>query len=61
MTLEEIKTALGDRNLAEVGRRLNVSRAYLQGIRSGTVPSISPLMEAKLRTYLGLPQVDAHV
>lgn len=53
MTLEEIKNALGDRNLAEVGRRLSVSRAYLQGIRSGTVPSISTDMKAKLSHYLG--------
>ena len=52
MTLEEIKTALGDRNLAEVGRRLSVSRAYLQGIRSGTVTKISDDMLEKLGKYL---------
>lgn len=61
MTLEDIKNALGDRNLAEVGRRLSVSRAYLQGIRSGSVTSLSPEMESKLRTYIGMPQVDIHV
>tara|TARA_R110000851_G_scaffold197641_1_gene348728 strand:+ start:893 stop:1243 length:351 start_codon:yes stop_codon:yes gene_type:complete len=52
MTLEQIKTALGDRNLAEVGRRLGVSRAYLNGIRDGSVTALSHVMLAKLSEYL---------
>lgn len=51
MNIEEIRTALGDRNLAEVARRLSVTRSYLQAIRSGKVdPSWS--MAKKLSEYL---------
>ena len=37
MTLEQIREALRDRNLAFVGRELKVTRSYLQAIRAGKV------------------------
>jgi hypothetical protein len=52
MEIEQIRKALGDRNLAEVGRRLGVTRAYLQYIRSGKVTSLSPWMHKKISEYL---------
>lgn len=52
MTLEQIKQKLGDRNLAEVGRRINVSKTWLNGIRRGVVTSLSPDMKKKLSDYL---------
>jgi transcriptional regulator with XRE-family HTH domain len=52
MTLEKIRTALEDRNLAEVGRRLKVTRAYLSAVRKGiAIPSRE--MHYKLSVYLG--------
>jgi hypothetical protein len=52
MEIEQIRKSLGDRNLAEVGRRLGVTRAYLQYIRSGKVTSLSPWMHKKISDYL---------
>lgn len=40
MTIEQIREALRDRNLAFVGRELMITRSYLQAIRAGkTTPS----------------------
>jgi transcriptional regulator with XRE-family HTH domain len=51
MTLEEIRAALSDRNLAEIGRRLKVTRAYLSAVRKGkAIPSRE--MQARLSDYL---------
>lgn len=53
MTIEQIRAALEDRNLAEVGRRIGVTRAYLNGIKNGTVTKLSAAMTLKLSEYLG--------
>lgn len=53
MTIEQIRQALTDRNLAEVGRRIGVTRAYLHGIKIGTVTKLSDDMQARLSAYLG--------
>ena len=51
MTIDQIKKGLSDRNLAEVARRLSVTRSYLQAIRSGKVePSMG--MINRLSEYL---------
>lgn len=50
MSPDEIKKALTDRNLAEVGRRLLITRSYLQAIRSGKVP-LSKEMHQRLQHY----------
>ena len=50
MSPDEIKKALTDRNLAEVGRRLMITRSYLQAIRSGKVP-LSREMHERLQNY----------
>lgn len=50
MTDQEIRKQLGDRNLAEVGRRLKVTRSWLQQIRAGNVP-ISQNMRERLERY----------
>lgn len=52
MTIEEIKTALSDRNLAEVARRIGCTRAYLSAICSGKVLKLSEDMTDKLSNYL---------
>ena len=52
MTNEQIIEALGDRNLAEVGRRIGVTRSYLQAIRSGKVTKLSDDFRQKLSDYL---------
>lgn len=52
MNIEEIKAALSDRNLAEVGRRLDVTRSYLSAIVTGKVTKLSDDMAAKLSGYL---------
>lgn len=51
MSLEQIRKALDDRNLAEVGRRLNITRSYLQAIRSGKMTPSKDTQD-KLREYL---------
>jgi plasmid maintenance system antidote protein VapI len=51
MTHSEIKAALTDRNLAEVARRLQVTRSYLQAIRSGRL-ALSERMRTRLTEYL---------
>lgn len=50
MTIEEIRNALSDRNLAEVARRLNVTRAYLSQICKGK--PCSEEMRKRLEDYL---------
>lgn len=50
MNLEQIKEKLSDRNLAEVARRIGVTRAYLSSIMKGQ--KISEEMRKKLSDYL---------
>jgi hypothetical protein len=52
LTIEEIKQRLSDRNLAEVGRRIKVTRAYLHGIKTGRVDKLSADMHSRLSDYL---------
>lgn len=52
MNIEEIKTALSDRNLAEVARRIGCTRAYLSAICNGKVAKLSDDMNGKLTNYL---------
>ena len=61
MTIDEIRKALGDRNLAEIGRRLGVSRAYLNSIRDGSVTSINMTMGARLADYLNGGSIEKSV
>lgn len=51
MTLEEIKQRLSDRNLAEVARRIGVTRAYLSYIVTGARTPGAEML-TKLETYL---------
>lgn len=51
LSIEQIREKLKDRNLAEVSRRLGVTRVYLSAIRNGHVtPSYK--MVAALSDYL---------
>jgi transcriptional regulator with XRE-family HTH domain len=51
LTIEQIKDRLSDRNLAEVARRVGVTRAYLSAITNDRVkPSYDMLV--KLSDYL---------
>lgn len=54
MKIDKIRRLLGDRNLAEVGRRIGVTRTYLHYIKQGQVTSLSPAMSKKLGDYLEL-------
>lgn len=51
MTLELIKEKLSDRNVAEVARRLGVTRAYLNAVKNGSVEKLSDHMHDKLKIY----------
>lgn len=51
MSDDDIRNALTDRNLAEVARRLSVTRAYLHAIRAAKVP-LSESMRQRLTDYL---------
>lgn len=51
MSDDDIRNALTDRNLAEVARRLSVTRAYLHAIRAAKVP-LSESMRQRLTEYL---------
>ena len=51
LTIEQIKTKLSDRNLAEVARRITVTRAYLSALVNDKRP-IGPVMQKKLSDYL---------
>jgi plasmid maintenance system antidote protein VapI len=50
MTLENIRENLSDRNLAEVARRIGVTRAWLSAIKNGA--SCSDQMRFKIVKYL---------
>lgn len=51
LTIEEIREKMGDRNIAEVARRLDVTRAWLADIIKGRgKPSYSML--EKISDYL---------
>jgi|AntRauMFilla1563_2_1112583.scaffolds.fasta_scaffold08492_2 plasmid maintenance system antidote protein VapI len=50
MLIEEIIEKLQDRNLAEVGRRMNITRAYLSQICLGR--KCSEEMRQRLEEYL---------
>ena len=52
MKLEEIKTALEDRNLSKVGEAIGYTRAYLAAIRSGRMINPSYECVRKLSEYL---------
>lgn len=52
MQLPEIREKLSDRNLAEVGRRIGVTRVWLNAIRRGVVTELSEDMHKKLTDYL---------
>ena len=51
MTIEEIKRRLSDRNLAEVARRIGVTRAYLSYIVTGSRTPNAEML-AKIEGYL---------
>lgn len=51
MTIEEVRIKLSDRNLAEVARRIGVSRAYLSYIAKGVQLPSYEILE-KLTRYL---------
>jgi transcriptional regulator with XRE-family HTH domain len=51
MTIEEIKRRLSDRNLAEVARRIGVTRAYLSYIVTGNRTPNAEML-AKIEGYL---------
>lgn len=51
LTIEQIKERLSDRNLAEVARRLGVTRAYLSAITNDRVKP-SYVMLTRLSDYL---------
>lgn len=50
MTLENIREHLSDRNLAEVARRVGVTRAWLSAIKNGS--NCSDEMRFKIVRYL---------
>lgn len=52
LKIEEIREQLSDRNLAEVARRIEVTRAYLSAIQRGSIVSPSKDMIKKLSDYL---------
>ena len=51
LTIEEIRVKLSDRNLAEVARRIGVTRAYLSAICNGKSAGYETIK--KLSDYLG--------
>lgn len=51
LTIEQIQERLSDRNLAEVARRLNVTRAYISALKNGKVKPSYPML-TKLSHYL---------
>jgi len=53
MTLDEIRIALTDRNLTEVGKRLGMSKQYLYRIRKGEIKNPGYENLRKLMEYLG--------
>lgn len=50
LEIEEIKIKLSDRNLAEVARRIGVTRSYLSAICKGKKPGYETIK--KLSDYL---------
>jgi predicted transcriptional regulator len=52
LTLEQIRDSLDDKNLAEVGRKTGVTRAYLAAIRGGLRVNPSYSVVKKLSDYL---------
>jgi hypothetical protein len=51
MNIEQIRMAMNDRNLAEMGRIMKITRSYLQLVRAGkTVPTDE--MTKRLSDYL---------
>jgi len=51
LDLEQIKEKLSDRNLAEVARRISVTRSYLSGIASGKITPSYKMLK-KISDYL---------
>jgi len=51
LSLEEIRERMGDRNIAEVARRLKVTRSWLSMVISGKVKASDKLMK-RLSDYL---------
>lgn len=51
LSIEEIREKLGDRNLSEMSRRLNITRVYLSAIRNGRVTPSYHMVE-RLSNYL---------
>lgn len=52
LSIEQIREKLKDRNLAEVSRRLGITRVYLSAIKNGRVTPSYKTVE-KLSDYLG--------
>jgi len=51
-TLNEIRAELDDANLAEIGRNVRLTRAYLCRIRSGSAKNPSYCVVKRLSDYL---------
>ena len=51
LTIEQIRDRLSDRNLAEVARRIDVTRPWLSAVVNDKVP-VSDSMIEKLSNYL---------
>jgi len=51
LSLEEIRERMGDRKIAEVARRLKVTRSWLSMVISGKVKASDKLMK-RLSDYL---------
>lgn len=54
MNLEQIKTALADRNMQKVATAVGVTRAHIQQIRKGTGKPSADLLQ-KLSDYFERP------
>lgn len=52
LSLEQIRDRLDDKNLAEIGRKIGVTRAYLAALRGGLRVNPSYTLIKQLSDYL---------
>ena len=52
MTREEFKTALSDKNLSEVARRLGVSTMTISNLANGKIEKVGLSLRSKVTNYL---------
>ena len=60
LTLDQLRTALDDRNLEKVSARTGIHRNTLAAIRNGTNANPTYATMKALSDYLTGPSVDAH-